>query len=115
MFEDHVNKEITEISETIRLLTSVDHELGKESTALNELKTEFNSVHSKLTAMLEKARTGQIQSFDDFDFDTVLAAWGLIKTVEALRADVERWSRRFVRDTTTFREMLDQVLRERGL
>lgn len=115
IFDDYVAKELSDLGEEIELLEATYFELGEEKEKLKETNLKFEETNQKLVDLLHRANEGKITSMQDFDFSTVLSAWGVIEELLELKTKIYRFNRKHIRDTEAFRSELDELLKQRGL
>jgi hypothetical protein len=116
MFDDYLGRVLSDLEEEIRILETAYFDLSEERTRTEEVRAKFKDVKMKMDRLLQRSRDGEIVSFEYFDFDTVRRAWDLMLEVEELRSRIDRrYSRKHVHDIETFKDLLDQALKERGL
>jgi hypothetical protein len=100
MFDEYEGRVLTDLEDEIDLLGHLQSGLEREKNTLNRSKARFKDIKERLDGLLQRARDGEITSFEDFDFDTVRRTWELMLEVEEFRSRIDReFSRKHMRET----------------
>jgi hypothetical protein len=100
MFDEYEGRVLTDLEDEIDLLGHLQSGLEREKKTLNRSKARFKDIKEKLDGLLQRARDGEIASFEDFDFDTVRKTWELMLEVEEFRLRIDRkYSKKHIHET----------------
>lgn len=115
LFDESISKLLAELREEIDILESVGDDMSKESAHLKLVEDKFVKVNLKLSEILDSADKGLITSIVQIDLAVGADAWDVIHKINTLRADIDRWARREIREFDTVVEVVSRELERKGI